>query len=178
MQVPPAFSVEEAQDNATFDALLRALSRPGTLCVMPAADEAPIINALLDRECRSYSADPRLMPQILRTGALVADLAQADHAFLGTLSDLAPLAELATGSDLYPDAGATVIVQARLGDGAALRLTGPGIDGAATINVGGLPDGFWQRRAELIRYPMGFDLLLTDGASVMGVPRSTCVEVL
>ncbi|MDP5358709.1 MAG: phosphonate C-P lyase system protein PhnH, partial [Paracoccaceae bacterium] len=111
-------------------------------------------------------------------GAKLVDLPQADHAFLGGLTELELLRQLRCGSDLYPDDGATVVIRARFGTGAQVRLTGPGVNGAVDVQIGGLPDGFWARRAEMIRYPMGFDMLLLDAAQVIGLPRSTKVEVL
>lgn len=59
-----------------------------------------------------------------------------------------------------------------------VRLTGPGVNGAVELQLDGLPAGFWQERARLIRYPMGFDLLFLDGDRLIGLPRSTKVEVL
>jgi alpha-D-ribose 1-methylphosphonate 5-triphosphate synthase subunit PhnH len=178
MLATPAPSLSETRDNATFDALLWALSRPGLPRSLPAPGETPIIAALLDRECRVHSADPLLMPEIMRTGAELADLEQADHVFFGAMTSCEPLAQVAIGSDLYPDDGATVIIRARFGIGLAVRLTGPGVDGSVTVQVDGLPDGFWAARASRIRYPMGFDLFLLDGDRLVGIPRSTTVEVL
>lgn len=174
----PARSEGEIAANAAFDALLWALSRPGQIRALPGAGAGPIIDALLDRECRVYSADPRLLPQIMRVGAEVAEIAVADHVFLGRLTEASALNAVQIGSDLYPDQGASVVVQADLDTGARLRLTGPGVDGQLEVQVGGLPDGFWQARARRLRYPMGFDLFLLDGARVMGLPRSTNVEML
>lgn len=176
MRATPSPSPSETRDNAAFDALLWALSRPGLPRSLPEPAEACVIAALLDRECRVHSSDPRLMPQIMRTGAELTDIAQADHVFLGAMPDSALLEQVAIGSDLYPDDGATLILRARFGSGQALRLTGPGIDGSATIQLGGLPDGFWAARAARIRYPMGFELFMLDGDQVIGLPRSTIVE--
>ncbi|MEL7013193.1 MAG: phosphonate C-P lyase system protein PhnH [Pseudomonadota bacterium] len=178
MLAAPVPSPVETCDNQAFDALLWALSRPGLPKALPEAGEAPIIAALLDRECRVYSADPLLMPDILRTGAEIADVDQADHVFLGAPQTSETLQHVAIGSDLYPDDGATVILRVSLNTGPTLRLSGPGIDGHLTIQIDGLPDGFWDVRAVRIRYPMGFDLFLVDGASVIGLPRSTKVETL
>lgn len=174
----PLPSPEETLANSAFDALLWALSRPGIVRHLPAPGEAPVIETLIDRECSVYCADPLLMPQILRTGAQIAELDQADHVFFGTLNSADQLTGLMIGSDLYPDDGATVVIRVRLNDGPALRLTGPGVDGAVQAQVAGLPDGFWQARQRMTRYPMGFDLFLLDGDRVLGVPRSTKVEVL
>ncbi|WP_299046893.1 phosphonate C-P lyase system protein PhnH [uncultured Tateyamaria sp.] len=178
MLVTPARGPAEARDNAAFDALLWSLSRPGLPRTLPEPGEASIIAALLDRECRVHAADPLLIPEIMRTGAELVDIEHADHVFFGTMTAREPLAQIATGSDLYPDGGATIILRARFGFGHTLRLTGPGVDGSATVQVGGLPDGFWAVRMSRLRYPMGFDLFLLDGDQVIGVPRSTTVEVL
>ncbi|WP_299373813.1 phosphonate C-P lyase system protein PhnH [uncultured Tateyamaria sp.] len=178
MLATPAPSSSETRDNTAFDALLWALSRPGLPRSLPEPGEASIIAALLDRECRVHSADPLLMPEIMRTGAELTDIEHADHVFLGTMAGIEPLVQIATGSDFYPDDGATIIIRARLGTGQTLRLTGPGVDGSVTVQVDGLPDGFWAARMSHMRYPMGFELFLLDEDQVIGVPRSTTVEVL
>ena len=178
MLATPQPSPAETRDNAAFDALLWALSRPGLVRTLPEPGEAPIIAALLDRECNAHTADPLLMPEILRTGAHVADIDAADHVFLGAMTSSDPLSRIAIGSDFYPDDGATVIVRAQIGAGPALRLTGPGVDVDLTLQLDGLPDGFWAARAARLRYPMGFDLFFIDGARVIGMPRSSTVQVL
>ncbi|WP_159811203.1 phosphonate C-P lyase system protein PhnH [Litoreibacter roseus] len=176
MLATPTPSPAETRDNTAFDALLWTLSRPGLPRKLPEPGEGTIITALLDRECLVYSADPLLMPEIMRTGAELADIDRADHVFLGAMTTSDPIADINIGSDFYPDAGATVIIRASFGSGPALRLAGPGVDGAMSLQLDGLPDGFWKARAARLRYPMGFDLFFVDGARVVGVPRSTTVE--
>lgn len=176
MLATPVPSPTETRDNAAFDALLWTLSRPGLPRDLPRPGEGAIITALLDRECLVYSADPLLMPEIMRTGAELADIGKADHVFLGPMTSSDPLGDIAIGSDTYPDDGATVIIRAKIGSGLALRLTGPGVDGAVMLQLGGLPDEFWTARSARLRYPMGYDLFFVDGTRVVGVPRSTTVE--
>ena len=171
-------SATEINANATFDALLWALSRPGQIRRLPAPSDAPIVEALIDRECRVYAADPRLMPRVLQTGAEITDPALADFAFFGVMAEARDLCNVRVGSDLYPDDGATVILNARFDLGPVLRLKGPGVEDACKVQIGGLPEGFWDLRTRLLRYPMGFDLFLRDGDAVMGLPRSTHVEVM
>lgn len=178
MQTMPRPTESETQDNAAFGALLWALSLPGVPRLLPVPGEASIIAAIVDRECRAYAAHPQLVPQIRRTGAKITELHHADHVFLGALTSIDVLGVLAIGSDLYPDGGATVVIRARIGAGQAFRFSGPGIDGETVVQLDGLPEGFWAARAERIRYPMGFELYCVDGAQVLGVPRSTVVEVL
>lgn len=178
MQATPHRSDAEVRANSAFDALLWALGRPGLARHLPSPGEGSVIEALLDRECQAHCADPLLIPQIMRTGAAIADIGAADHIFLGHMSTASLLADIRTGTDLYPDEGATVVVRATIGRGTPLRLSGPGVNGSVHLAIGGLPDGFWQARARRIRYPMGFDLFLLDSAAVIGIPRSTTVEVL
>lgn len=177
----PVPDAAETRTNATFEALMWALSRPGTVQHLPGADPALIAEALVDRECHVWCADPTLAARVAATGAHAADPGRADHLFLaGADADtaLAMIAKAAVGSDLYPDEGATVILPARFGTGRRLRLTGPGIETEALISVDDVSPGLWPLRAARCRYPMGFDLFLTSGAQVIGLPRSTLIEVL
>ncbi|MDP1668676.1 phosphonate C-P lyase system protein PhnH [Phaeovulum sp.] len=157
--LPDAF---ETRTNATFEALMWALSRPGTAQTLPAPGAGGVVEALIDRECRVYCDDPALGDLVSATGAALVDAARADHAFLSLVdaSGLQALDQIPVGSALYPDAGATVVAQARLGEGQRLRLTGPGIETAAEIRLDGLPPGLWTLRAARCRYPAGFDLFL------------------
>ncbi len=170
--IPDAF---EARTNATFEALMSALSRPGTLHPLPTPGMAGIAEALVDRECRVYTDDPTLAATIANFGAALVPVAEADHCFA---SHPTPgiLAQVAVGSALYPDAGATVIITATHGTGQRLRLTGPGIETYTDVILGGVAD-IWPQRAQN-RYPAGFDLFLICGGQVMGLPRSTQIEVL
>ena len=177
MLTAPVPSAAETRANATYAALMWAMARPGIPRTLPEEGEAVIAETLLDRECRVFCSDPDLAAQVVLTGAEIVPLARADHAFFGTLADTAPLREAALGTDLHPEEGATLVIRAAIGSGATLRLAGPGIETALDLRLGGLPDGFWARRAECIRYPLGFDLFVIDGDRVIGIPRSTRVEV-
>jgi alpha-D-ribose 1-methylphosphonate 5-triphosphate synthase subunit PhnH len=170
---------QEVRDIATFAAILAALSRPGTIHRLPAPGPAPIAEALLDRECRVW-ADTAEVERLARgTGASVVPSELADHVFLSldTPAALDRLSRVTTGDALYPDGGATVVVPARLGDGADLRLAGPGIEREARLRVGGLHPGLWVLRAALCSYPQGIEMILVDGDRIAAIPRSTTVEV-
>lgn len=176
----PVPDAAEIRTNATFAALMWALSRPGTVQTLPDAGAHGIAEALLDRECRVHAPDAALRAFVATTGAALTVAALADHAFLSLdgADGLAELGEVPVGSALYPDAGATVVAAARLGAGQRLRLTGPGIETVTQVALGGLHPGVWPLRAARCLYPAGFDLFLIDGAQVMGLPRSTQIEVL
>jgi len=171
-------SEAEIRANDAYAALLWAISRPGSIHDLSDQGEAAIIDALIDRECHVNCADPTLMPRILRTGATLADLQEADHVFAGKLARLDLLDGLRVGSDLYPNDGATLVLHASLRSGPRLRVSGPGVDGTRDITVEGLPNGFWAWREKKARYPMGFEIFLLDGDQVMALPRSSKIEVL
>lgn len=173
--VPDAF---EARTNATFEALMWALSRPGTVQDLPSPGMTGIAEALIDRECRVFCDDPALADFISSLGAARVTLPLADHCFLSLGTGVDRLAQVTIGSALYPDDGATVVAEAQFGAGQRLRLTGPGIETVADISLDGIAPVFWAMRAALCRYPAGFDLFLICGAQVIGLPRSTTIEVL
>lgn len=178
MLATPTPTAEETRDNRVFEALLWAMSRPGLIRALPEEGADQIVGALVDRETRVFTDDPTLMAAIGRSGAQIVAMDVADHVFLSVPDGAQVLARLSHGSDLYPDGGATVVIAARLQGRSTLRMSGPGISGQIDVAVDGLPEGFWQMRARLMRYPMGVDLLLLDTDRVLGVPRSVTVEVL
>lgn len=168
----------EARCNAAFEALMWSMARPGDVRELPEAGLSTIVEALIDRECVAYADSAALSRQIAETGATLGGAGEADHLFLDRLDGASDaLATIRCGSALYPDDGATLVAQVAHGTGQRLRLTGPGIDGARDMTLA-LPVAFWALRQKLCAYPEGFDLLLVDGSSVIGIPRSTRIEVL
>lgn len=168
----------EARTNATYDALMWALSRPGKPRNLPGPGLTGIIETLIDRECSVYVEGADLRDVATRTGAHLVGPEDADHLFFAKAPDHTVLRGLRQGSDMYPEEGATVIIPARLEGGTALRLTGPGVDGELRVSVAGIPSDVWATRRQIMRYPMGFDMFLIDGGQVIGLPRSTEIEVI
>ncbi|KPP90223.1 MAG: phosphonate C-P lyase system protein PhnH [Rhodobacteraceae bacterium HLUCCA08] len=178
MLTTPVADAAETRANATYEAILWAFSRPGMPRRMPHSGEAGVIEALIDRECAVHAADPLLIPPLLQAGARLVEPEAADHVFAGRLTDPALLGRCRAGSALYPDDGATLVIRARFGQGAGVRFVGPGVDGGVKLRIGDLPEGFWRDRARCVRYPAGVDILFLDGEGLIGLPRSTTVEVM
>lgn len=101
------------------------------------------------------------------------------------------LSAFAQGSHEYPDRSATVIVQVEsliespvesLVESPAAAsnwtISGPGIDGLRQVSIAGL-DPRWPSMLAANRgqFPCGVDLLFTAGTALMGLPRTTQVEV-
>lgn len=175
LTVAPPDAVE-LRSNATFEALMWALSRPGDVRTLPEPGFGPIVETLVDLECSAYADTPAMRERIIASGATLAEgIGSADHVFFAAL-DGAEIAQINCGSALYPDDGAT-LVAAVAHSGQRVRLSGPGIKDTTEIALAVAP-GFWAMRDMLCLYPEGFDIFFVDGDRVIGIPRSTKVEVL
>lgn len=153
-----------------------------------------IATALLDLETSFYTPHAELGELLARTSARPLGPAEAAYHFYPTRFDagstpqaeeptpwvvieqrlLADVGVAHTGDFLYPDRSATLVIGCRFDQGTKLTLQGPGIQGQSTIRAS-LPPAFWQLRTETLHYPLGWDLFLTDGAQVVGLPRSTAI---
>ncbi|MDZ4718025.1 MAG: phosphonate C-P lyase system protein PhnH [Roseiflexaceae bacterium] len=176
----PLRTAAESQAQATFTALMWALSYPGSPQALPRTKATGILaiaEALVDLETSYYTPDPQLDQQIAQMGARRRDPDRAMYQFFPQLcsADLGVLWVAPIGTFRDPDQSATLVIGCQLGDGSRFRLRGPGIQGSTELRVGGLPDGFWALRAASNRYPLGWDVLLVDGERVIGLPRTTLV---
>ena len=166
----------EAGTHATFEALMWAFSYPGRVRAREGGFRA-VADALLDLETSVYTDDAALETHLRATGAKLKSLGDAEYVFLPALHDLAPLRAIKRGTTLEPDRAATLVIGARLKTGTRLHLTGPGIQSSLELRID-LPLEFWGLREEVVSYPIGWDVLLIDGSRVLGLPRTTRIEVL
>jgi alpha-D-ribose 1-methylphosphonate 5-triphosphate synthase subunit PhnH len=174
-----------------FRALLGAMARPGVIeAAVGARPPAPMSAAaglvalvLCDAGTPVWLAPDLAMsgvPDWLRfhCGApIVADRAHAMFAF-GRAGDLLPLTDWAQGDPEYPDRSATLVLALDAFEGAALTLTGPGIETAAHLPIGedaaALAAALGANRAG---FPLGVDLILTAGDRLAALPRTTRAEI-
>jgi alpha-D-ribose 1-methylphosphonate 5-triphosphate synthase subunit PhnH len=190
-KLSPGFADPVGAAQATFRAVLTALSEPGKVLALALDLEPPaplglaaaaVALSLLDGDTplwcdpASRAAAPSLR---FHTGAPLVDAPErARFALIAEAALLPSLAAFDAGSDEYPDRSATLIIEvAALGDGTTLMLRGPGIPERRALAVGGLPAGFrseWQ--ANHARFPRGVDVILTAGGRLAGLPRSTVIE--
>lgn len=182
--------VFEAQ--STFKTLMDCMARPGTIATVSAPSAPPlpmgpgagvIALTLCDHDTPVFLS-PALMEAgvqgwlAFQTGSLLTeDRTEAAFAFFEKGTALPALSTFSTGSQEYPDRSTTIIAElpALLG-GTPLTLSGPGIDGEATIAPQGLPPHFenmWRENAAL--YPRGVDLVLVSGTEILCLPRTTAI---
>jgi alpha-D-ribose 1-methylphosphonate 5-triphosphate synthase subunit PhnH len=191
----PGFADPVGAAQATFRAVLTALSEPGKLIELALAPDpafappaplglaaAAIALSLLDGDTPLWCdpASRRAAPSLrFHTGApLVEAPERARFALIAEATQLPSLAAFDAGSDEYPDRSATLIVEvASLSDAPTWLLRGPGIADRRALSVGGLPAGFAAEwRANHARFPRGVDVILTAGGRLAGLPRSTVIE--
>ncbi|MGB0684311.1 MAG: phosphonate C-P lyase system protein PhnH [Magnetovibrionaceae bacterium] len=196
----PGFDNPVMAAQEVFMATLRAFAEPGTVQNLRNLPKAPsplspaangILLSLADPETPLWldpSAEPLAAAGHLRfhTGApLVMDRSKATFAW--TSGDLlAGDAETALGGfnlgrDDYPDQAATLIVEVdELAQDGPVRLAGPGIKGHRAVSLAApfITPAFWEARALISGlFPRGLDLLFVQGSRLVGLPRTTVVEV-
>lgn len=194
----PGFGDPVHDTQAVFRTLLDALARPGTIGVietpLPAADAsaAPThagvavfaaLLALADYATPVWLAQPdAALAAALRFHAgapLVPEPREAAFVYVHDAAVLPPLETFASGTPESPEQSATVFVRVdALTGGAPLTLRGPGIESTRSIAPVGLPERFWRERATLAsHFPCGIDFYLVCGDRLMGLPRTTLVEM-
>jgi alpha-D-ribose 1-methylphosphonate 5-triphosphate synthase subunit PhnH len=177
-----------------FRVLLDALARPGELRSIdveldpdaqrqwPAAAFAALLTlgdfstpVWLQRRDEALAQAVRF-----HTGAPLADTStEAAFAYIAE-SAAAPAPDaFSLGTPEAPQASATLLIRVDAFEGGRpLTLTGPGIRTSASIAPAGIADSFWQGRAALAgQAPCGIDCYLVCERSVIGIPRTTRVEL-
>jgi alpha-D-ribose 1-methylphosphonate 5-triphosphate synthase subunit PhnH len=168
----------EAQTNETFRALMWSLSYPGRAHALENASLEKIAHTLLDLEVSYYTPNETLGSDLRATGAKAKPILEADFLFYPSLTvdDVAELYTAKRGNSLYPDDAATLIIRANFNRGAMVSLSGPGIKSRQRLQAD-IPATFWQVRNETRHYPLGWDVIFCGESMVVGIPRSTQVEI-
>lgn len=178
------FSEAPVEAARAFRAALNAMARPGRIEeVGGAAPPAPLSLAagvllltLCDAGTPVYLAGEADCAPVrdwitFHTSAPFAGPDAAAFA-VGSWAALGPLSAYRQGTPEYPDRSATLIVEVADLQPSGARLTGPGIETAAALN---LPEiAAFQQNARL--FPLGLDFFFTSGARLAAVPRTTRVE--
>ncbi|NTU84968.1 MAG: phosphonate C-P lyase system protein PhnH [Chloroflexales bacterium] len=179
----PLMTPAEARSQQTFSALMWALSYPGRpqpIAETGLAAFAAIGAALLDLETSYYTNHPELASMLARSGSRPLPPSQAQYQLYPelTVEAMYGLAAAPVGTYTDPDASATLVIGCALGAGPRLRLSGPGVAEPVTLAVSGPLVALWELRALACNPPLGWDLVLVARNQIVGLPRSTKVEVL
>lgn len=168
---------QPSRQQTAFRQLMTAFSYPGRVVPLASGTESAlmlVLATLVDSACAL--ADPQHAlsgDDLRRLGVRSASTETAEF----VLADGNRLLEAAPrlGSLENPEQGATVVMRvSRFGEGAHLRLTGPGIQHEQVLQVSGIDPGWWKQRAEWnAHFPLGVDLILVSGHEVAVLPRTT-----
>jgi alpha-D-ribose 1-methylphosphonate 5-triphosphate synthase subunit PhnH len=197
-EVKPYDPIFDAQKH--YRTLLQSTARPGsigqlddTLLDIPpklSRSTAHILMALLSADSSFHLDQCEEAAEFVQreTSAKLVNPGQADFVVLADPRRLDALRQAKIGTLLYPDLGATVIVQvaaispAPIPGAQHLRLNGPGIESEAGVNVAGAPSELFEiLRERNAEFPMGVDVFLTcdslsAGPCVMALPRTTHIR--
>lgn len=189
-RLSPGFAAPVRDAQAAFRALLEAMARPGTIVTPGSPPSPPLPPAMAALALTLLDADTPVWLDGVETQAdalawlrfhcgcrIVSDAAEAAFVLVTEAARMPPHAGLDAGSDEYPDRAATLVLAVdALGRGETLRLSGPGIDGTATLRVAGLPGRFLpEREANRRLFPRGVDCVLVAGDSLAALPRGTAI---
>lgn len=171
-----------------FRRLLQAMSRPGTLFQLPAADTSGrsplfrLLDAIIDQQCSCclIDPDPEWQAQLQQqTGCSFAPLDQADFLLALDGTSRGTLQQAKRGRRDFPDQNATIIYRVdQLAEGTAqsgIQLRGPGINGSIYPSIEGLAETeLKQLKSVNLEFPLGIDALFLDRTGqLIGLPRST-----
>jgi alpha-D-ribose 1-methylphosphonate 5-triphosphate synthase subunit PhnH len=193
MSLGVGFADPVLDSQRAFRSVLDALAHPGRIATLSGPDVPPsplgpasaaVCLTLLDFETPLWldalaaSAPAREYLRFHCGVPLVDSPGDARFAVVADPAAMPPLDAFDAGTDERPDRSVTLIIQVgALRAGRGRRLSGPGIDGEARLDVEDLPSGFWDAvRANAACFPRGVDLLLCAGHQLAALPRTTRVE--
>jgi alpha-D-ribose 1-methylphosphonate 5-triphosphate synthase subunit PhnH len=189
----PGLADPTLDSQRAFRSVLDAMSHPGRIVELTGAIQAPaplhpatalVCLALLDLDTPLWLDGAASRPEVrewlrFHCGVpLVGRPQGASFALLADPLEMPPLADFDGGTAEHPDRSATLViqVQALLG-GTGRRLTGPGIEREARLDVVGVPDAFWTGLdANHALFPRGVDVVASAGRVIAALPRTTRVE--
>jgi alpha-D-ribose 1-methylphosphonate 5-triphosphate synthase subunit PhnH len=172
---------------ALFDSLMQVMARPGRLDNWKALLENKpaylgVLAVLLDGEVSLNDANGLLSDNdwpLLQAKKAAAE--QAHYILCDATKALTFEAKLGTLSS--PDFAATLIIKVTQLDSCKgdihLTLSGPGVDGQTQVCVSGLNHTWLEMRNEWCSaFPLGIDCILVDDMHIMGLPRTTHIQIL
>lgn len=175
---------------STFRAVMNAMARPGTTRSLRYAGTAPtpmasgtaaIASALFDQDTAIWMDEATTnTPDVadwlrFHTGCPITDHpSQCDFALIADAAALPAFDRFMQGTPDYPDRSTTIILQVdSVTDGRIVELHGPGIDGATHLHVPSRPPDLLDRLAvNGALFPLGIDLVLVAGDSIVALPRT------
>jgi alpha-D-ribose 1-methylphosphonate 5-triphosphate synthase subunit PhnH len=186
-----AVAEAEKRDHTTFRKLVDCMASPGTVASIrqsapsgaPGEPAVAVLESLLDDEVTfaAHRIDDTIRERVLRaTESILADLHTADCALVDGAGAV-EAARWARSRSGAPTGSAIVVVMCRslTGGPVSLRLSGPGIDDEARLEVDGVPAEFFSEMSRRnANFYHGIDVILVAGdGTVACVPKSSQISL-
>ena len=179
-----ALDIDPVHDTrATFRGLLDAMSRPGTVESVTAPADHAVVATLVDHEVTVSTDDDELRDALASQGRLDETTPESADIVHAREYERFDVRECQRGTLVEPSEGATVVYRVDAlaagehEDHTTVTLSGPGVDGTATLSVA-LPSTELEAIAEAqSAYPRGVDAVFASEQRVAAVPRSVTMEV-
>ncbi|MFD4841422.1 phosphonate C-P lyase system protein PhnH [Achromobacter sp. NPDC058515] len=188
----PGFADPVNDAQTTFRAALNALAHPGRIHDIVAESGVPeglspamtaLLLTLVDVDTplwlpQSVGADVLAFLRFHCACPVVPSPSLARFAAVPAGCGAPALSGCHQGDPAYPDLSTTLLIEVEsLSEGGAVSLSGPGIKTRQALRAAGLPEDFWREwRLNHQRFPLGVDVILTQGRRICALPRSTRVE--
>lgn len=161
-----------------FRATLLAFAYPGRPVPVPTRPGRDLARAVLEANwphtAPIAAADPTLLP----AGHAAVGDADADVLLVDGPSSHGRLLDARRGTEEVPENGATAIYVVDPAERTEARLSGPGIDGTSRVRLPFSAGELADRAVCCARPPLGVDLLAVVGGALVGLPRTSGVEVI
>jgi len=193
-ELPAGFADRVLSAQSTFRSVMDAMARPGSVQRVTASvgvaphlmrGTAAIALTLFDHDTSiwldsrfSETTDVAKWLKFHSGAPVVADPSICSFALVSDMAALPGLDQFAFGSNEYPDRSTTLILQVdSLVQGIEYELSGPGIDGSATLCATiKLRDLFGRLTINAALFPRGIDVVLVADDMMVAIPRTTrCV---
>lgn len=190
----PGFSSQTFDSQQVFRHLLDAMASPGSIreLDLPLEPETPVHHAsgailltLMDFETPFWTdlENKNSAVQWLRfhTGApYTYTSSQSAFALVTDYDEFETPEQFNRGTIESPDHSTTLVIHTRgMDDRGRIRLTGPGIKKERFINLKGIRESFFAKRAQLFQdYPLGVDMIFVCDRQFAAIPRTTRMEVI
>jgi alpha-D-ribose 1-methylphosphonate 5-triphosphate synthase subunit PhnH len=190
--IHPGFVDPVLDAQRTFRCVLDAFAKPAHPTSLNVALEYPglppaaicVLLCLVDIDTPVW-LDPTLDASLgdylrFHTGArTVVSPSDANFAVVASPDRLAPLSRFGQGTAISPELSTTVVVIVDGFDrGFAATLDGPGFERPRSLAPDGFTASTWQELSHNHRlFPVGVDILLASQSAVVGLPRSTRIDV-
>ena len=190
-EMPAGFADKVLSAQSTFRSVMDAMARPGSVQRVVASVGTPssvmrgtaaIALTLFDHDTpiwldakMSETSEVTKWLKFHSGAPVIEDSSICHFALIGDAGALPDLKRFSFGSNEYPDRSTTVILQVEsLTKGRTYELSGPGIDGTATLHAAIEPQDLFDRLSiNESLFPRGIDVVLVSGEVIVAIPRTT-----